>query len=340
MPVLAWDVMSGSGPGSLAHLRRPLALPLAIAAACLLIAACGGAGKTSAKVTAARLVSQAVSASDAVDSGQLSLTVILNLDGIKELDSQPVTLDLTGPFQRDADGQLSADLGATIEVAGTTDKLEVVLLPGHLYLGIGGTFYDLPRNQPQATTGSTGDTGPSGGLLDTLGQRGWLTNLRDLGSADVGGVTTEHVSGDIDVSRVLGAATSAPGSGSTGASGVAGLLPLLAQAITSAKVDVYTGVADHIVRRLHLAVAFTVPALAATALDGLSGGSLDLDATLTDLGRPQTIVAPANSQPRSRLLNGIFYLESRFGALAPLFAGTATGASFGGLFSSGHSATS
>ena len=76
------------------------------------------------------------------------------------------------------------------------------------------------------------------------------------------------------------------------------------------------------VRELKLAVAFAVPSLASGALGGLTGGSLDLDATLTQLNQRQTITAPASSPPASGILNGIYALESQFGSLASLFAGS------------------
>ena len=313
----------------------------------MLIAACAGGAKPTAKATAARLVSQAVTASGAVDSGRVALRLTLTLDGIKQLAGEPVTLEVSGPFQRGQAGQVSADLAATIEAAGTTAKLEVVLVPGHTYLGIGGTFYDLPRRQsdnaPGATglSGPSGPSGPSGGIFGVLGidPHSWLTDLHDAGSADVGGVKTEHVRARVDVASVLGAAAKLGGGagGWTGASGLGGIAPLLTQAITSATADVYTGIDDHVVRRFDLAVSFTVPAPAA-ATDGLSGGTLQLVTTLTDLDKPQTITPPVNAQPRSHLLNGIFDLESRFGSLASLFAGS--GGSFGGLFSRGNSASS
>ena len=311
----------------------------------MLLAACAGGTKPTAKATAARLVSQAVTASGAVDSGRVALTLTLTLDGIKQLAGEPVTLDVNGPFQRGESGPLSADLAATIEAAGTSAKLELVLVPGHTYLGIGGAFYDLPRRQSVSaagTTGLSGPSGPSGGILGMLGidPHGWLTDLHDEGSADVGGVKTEHVSARVDVASLLGAAAKLGGGagGSTGASGLAGIAPLLTQAITSATADVYTGIDDHVVRRFDLAVSFTVPAPAAAATAGLSGGALHLVTTLSDLDEPQTITAPVNAQPRSHLLNGIFDLESRFGSLASLFAGS--GGSFGGLFSRAGSASS
>jgi hypothetical protein len=308
-------------------------------AACILIAACAGGGKPTAKATAARLVSQAVSASGAVDSGRVALTLTLSLDGIKQLAGEPVTLDVSGPFRRDPNGQISADLAATVEAAGDSAHIEVVLLPGHTYLGIGGAFYDLPRPAGDGAQGASGPSGASGGILGTLGidPHGWLTDLHDVGPADIGGVKTEHVSARVDIASLFGATAMAGVVGSTGPSGLAGLAPLLAQAITSAKADVYTGLDDHIVRRFDLAVSFTVPALADAAVDGLSGGTLNLVTTLTDLGQPQTITPPANAQPRSHLLNGVFDLESRFGSLAPLFAGS--GATLGGVFSAPRSAS-
>lgn len=307
-----------------------------------MIAACGSGGKATAKVTAATLVSQAFSASHAVDSGQLALSLTLMLDGVKQLDGEPLTLDVSGPFERDGAGRLSADLGVSLTAAATNAKLDIDLAPGHLYLGVGGTFYDLSQQ------GSGGDglgvSGPSGasGLLGTLGidPRHWLTDPRDVGTLEVDGVQTEHLSAGVDVATMLGDIAKLVGSagaggagagaaiGASGASGLAGSLGLLTQAITSARVDIYTGVADHILRRFDVAVSFSVPALAAGAVTGLTGGSLELDVTLSDLDKPQTIAPPANVQPRSRLLNGIFDLESQFGSLAALFAGAGT--DFGG----------
>jgi len=348
--------MSGIRRASPANLRRPLALPLAIVA-CVVIAACGSGGKATAKATAARLVSQAFSASHAVDSGHLAVSLTLLLDGVKQLGGAPLTLDVSGPFERDATGRFSADLAVSITAATTTAKLAIDLAPGHVYLGVGGTFYDLPGNDGGAGAdglGATGETGSSGasGLFGMLGidARSWLTNPRDVGAAEVGDVRTEHISAGVDLATMLsdvakltagaaiGSSGSSGSSGAIGSSGPAGSLGLLAQAITSAKVDIYTGLDDHILRRLVVAVSFSVPAIAAGALGGLSGGSLDLDATLTDLDKPQTVAAPANVQPPSRLLNGIFDLESQFGSLASLFAGSGSG--FAGLIPANGSATS
>jgi hypothetical protein len=308
------------------------------------IAGCGSGGKATAKVTAARLVSQAFSASHTVDSGQLALSLTLMLDGVKQLGGEPLTLDVSGPFERDGAGQLSADLAVSLTAAATNAKLAIDLAPGHVYLGVGGTFYDLPQSGSGGGLGASGPAGATGasGLFGMLGidPRSWLTNPRDAGIAEVGGVRTEHLSAGVDVASTLAdiAKLTTGGTGGTGASGPAGSLALLGQAITAAKADIYTGVDDHVLRRVVVAVSFSVPAAAAGVLGGLSGGSLALDATLTDLNKPQTITPPTNVQSRSHLLNGIFDLESQFGALATLFAGS--GSNFGGLITGSGSASS
>jgi hypothetical protein len=138
-----------------------------------------------------------------------------------------------------------------------------------------------------------------------------------------GGTGSSGPSGDSGDSGPSGASGSSGDSGSSGATADSGspldtALPLLESAITSASVDVYTGVSDHLLRRVQIALAFTVPPIAGGALGGLRGGTLDLDLTLSDLGRPQSIGAPPDVQPSSKLFNGVLALESQFGSLAPL----------------------
>jgi hypothetical protein len=344
--------MSRVGSASARKLRRLAAIPLATAAA-LALAACGGgahADKTAAaKVSPAKLVSQSFSASDALNSGHVALTLDLRLDGVKQLDGKPIALSVSGPFQRTG-GELDTDLVATVSAGSSSAELALDKVGKDTYVELAGTFYKLP------TAGASGATGVSG-LLGATGARGLLggfgidpssllSDPRDVGEKTVGGVLTEHVQAQInianvlnDVSKMIGGAT-----GANGASTSTSVLALLQSAITKAQVDVYTGVADHIVREFDLDIAFTVPAIAAGVLDGLTGGSLTLDATLTALGQSQTVTAPANAQPSSKLLNGVFALESKFGSLAAVVAGltgsNGSAKNFGGLLSGAGANTS
>jgi hypothetical protein len=309
-------------------------VPLAIASA-VAIAACGGGGHAkkaaSVKTSPAALVSQTFSASNTINSGRVALAVTLALDGVKQLGGKPVTLDVSGPFQRGAGNDISTDLSATVQAASSTANIGLDKVGKKLYLGLAGTFYALPvSSTAKPSAGATG----AEGMLSALGidPKTWLTDPHIVGTESVGGVSTEHLTAQINVANVLNDVSKLVSSatGSTGAGTSSDTLALIESAITSAQVDVYTGVADHIVRRFDLAIAFTVPQIAASALGGLTGGSLKLDVTLTELNQPQTITAPANTQPSSKLLNGVFALESQFGSLASLFSGISSGSSTGG----------
>jgi len=340
--------MSRVGRASAWPLRRLAIIPLATTAA-IAVAACGGGGhakSAAALATPAQLVSQSFSASDAVNSGQISLSLALSLDGIKALGGKPIALDVSGPFQRGAGG-VSTDLQATVSVASSNAKIGIDKIGSAIYLGLGGTFYALPAKLGSGATGATGASGASGGsgLLGGLGihPSTWLTDPHNVGQKRVGGVLTDHLRAQIDVANVLNDVSKLIASSGSGASSTStSTLALLESAVTTAEVDIYTGVDDHVVREFDLDIAFSVPAIAAGAIDGLTGGSLTLDVTLTNLNQPQTIAAPVNPQPSSKLLNGVFALESRFGSLASLAAGLSGGSSFGGLLkgAAGTSATS
>jgi hypothetical protein len=325
--------MNRAGRASRFKLRRLAGVPLAVGAAAA-IGACGGSGHatTSATIKAspASLVSQSFSASDAINSGQVALAVKLKLDGIAQLGSKPITLEVSGPFERSAGNQISTDLSARVSIAGSTANLGFDAVDKKLYVGLGGTFYQLPASTtPKSSVGASG----ASGVLSALGinPKTWLTDPHIVGTADVGGVTTEHLTAQVDIANVLNDLSKVVAStGSTGAGATtSNALSLVESAISSAQVDIYTGVTDHIVRKFDLAIDFTVPQIAAAAFDGLTGGSLNLDVTLTQLGQSQTITAPANPQPSSKLLNGVFALESQFGSLASL-ASLVSGGSSGG----------
>ena len=334
--------MSRAGRASSWQLRRLRTVALVVGAGTL-IAACGGSAHSAARkppvvrLTPAALVSQTFSSTGAVKSGRVALHLSLALDGITQLGGKPVTLDLAGPFSSTAAGT-ATDLRATLSAASSSAGLGLVLAGGKAYLGIDGTFYELSHSSSAtAALGASGASGASGvlGMLSSLGirPRGWLSTPHTIGQATVGGVATTHIRAQVNIPNLLGDLSRVTASGSTGATGASGssstsstVLALVESAVTNATVDVYTGDGDHVVRRVDLAMAFTIPSIAAGALGGLTGGSLTLDLTLTDLGTAETITAPANAQPFSKLLNGVFALESRFGALAPLFASLSPGA--------------
>ncbi|MGH2849881.1 MAG: hypothetical protein ACRDLP_04630 [Solirubrobacteraceae bacterium] len=320
---------------------RRTGVPILALACAAAIAACGGGGHAQPSAKAAKsavLVDQAFSATGQVNSGHIDIVLDVTLDGVSKLDGKPIVLEISGPFTRTPGGGASADLTVTLTSAVRTLTLGLDAVDGKYYVGYDGSWYRVPGNvHPGHWTGATGASGASG-LFATLGinPKSWLTDPHDAGTTTVGGVDTTHFTAQVDLpnlfndlSKLIAARTGATGATGPTSPVVTGL-QAIESAITSAEVDVYTGTADHIVRQVHVAVDFKVPSQAAGLVGGLTGGSLDLTATLTQLNSPQTVTAPSAVQPLSGLQRVLRRLERRLGGGLSIGAG----GSFGGILSS------
>lgn len=291
-------------------LRRGGGVVMILAAAAG-IAACGGSSKPA--VSASKLLSQTLNPpSSAIRSGNLSLTLNAQLNGIAALDGQPVSLNLSGPFVAGSPVTSSKfDFSATIDYAGETIPFTVISTGKAAYVQFGGTYYVLPPSITSRLFGSAAGTSSSEqALLGKLGikPRNWLTNARIVGGATVGGVATTHLTAQLDVAKMLGDvatfishAAALPGATSLSRVSRADLSQL-SSAIHSANVDIYSGASDHIIREFKFALSFTVPPIDQSSVYGLTGGSVTLDVTLTNLNAPETITAPTSSEPLSDLL--------------------------------------
>lgn len=290
---------------------RAVAAVLGVLAVAGSIAACGGSSGSGPPAT--RLLSQTFGANAGeVRSGELSLSVHASLPGLAALGGSSLGVQLSGPFSV-ARGQPPAfDLNATVSALGSSIPVGVISASGSLYVVFAGADYSLPASiarllEREASAQST----RSRSLLTSLGidPRSWLENAQDVGSASVGGVSTDHITAQVntakfvaDLQKILGDVGSAVPGASAAVAGDD--LRLLAQIVKSATVDVYTGAGDHIVREFRLAVSLSVPQTDQAALGGLTGGSLTLDLVITNLNAPETISPPANSKPLSSLLRG------------------------------------
>jgi hypothetical protein len=146
-----------------------------------------------------------------------------------------------------------------------------------------GKAYEVPAVLVQQLGSTVGTTFK--GPLPQLELTKWISNPRNAGLATVDGVSTVKITGDVDVARM-----SRDLSQLTGALGVAGGGQLnLAPAVKNAKVEVYTGADDYILRRI-------------VVKGDVKGDPSVFDLTLTKIGQPQPITAPANPRPFSELL--------------------------------------
>jgi hypothetical protein len=151
----------------------------------------------------------------------------------------------------------------------------------------------------QAIEQAGGDPGTCD--IDFVGD--WLTNLENEGTEDVDGVETIHISGDLNVERVLDdlgeIAASTPGVN------LQGFQPSqLATAVPESHFDLYTGSDDYLLRQLDIALAIDPSAatggMAVVPVDRIDFG---FSITLSGLNEPQTIAPPTGgTRPIEELL--------------------------------------
>ena len=119
-----------------------------------------------------------------------------------------------------------------------------------------------------------------------------------------------------DINTLLGKAKNLGASSTTGVP--QGLSPkvqaTIERSVKDAKVDIYTGVDDHALRRLALTVDLVVPKDAQKQAGGLKSGQLRFDLTIADLNKEQTINAPAGARPFSELQSQLAALQGGTGS--------------------------
>jgi hypothetical protein len=90
--------------------------------------------------------------------------------------------------------------------------------------------------------------------------------------------------------------------------------------VKGAKIDVYTGKKDKILRKLRVVLDFEVAKNLQTQTSGISAGNVDFTVEASDINEPQEIEAPKNARPLSEL-------RQQLGAIGALPNGGGTGGS-------------
>ncbi len=155
-----------------------------------------------------------------------------------------------------------------------------------------------------------------------------LTNLKNEGTEDVAGTQSIHVSGTVDVNKLVSAIKPlAQQAQSLGGLGAAGSVPSPAELgqieklVKSASFDVYSAEGSHLLTRLAGNLELEGPG-------GNGSATISFDVTLGGVNEPQTIEAPSNAKPISELYKQIGFDPSALGALGGL--SPSTGGSTGG----------
>ena len=327
---------------------RLLFAAVALFAASAFIVACGGSSDSasSSNENPQQVIDQTFSGdTEKVDSGNLDLSLSVDVSG-----DQGGTLDakLSGPFENQGTAKvpkLDLDVSASGSGSGSADfsfdggltstgDAAFVNYKGTDY-EVDKTIFDQFKQQVESSAGQqTQNQGSGKALLQALGiddPKALLTNLSNEGTADVKGTETTHVSGDVNVAKLVDGLKNLAGTaGALGALGGSSQLPSPDQldqvrdSIKEAHFDLYSGNDDHILRRLGIALSIEPTTGSADKID------VAFDFSLGDVNGSQTIEAPSSPKPFTDLLSSLGVDPSALGALGSLGLGAGGSGSSGG----------
>jgi hypothetical protein len=297
---------------STAAIRRTSALLAALAAAAVL-ASCGGGGDDAADTgdkaspsagpepAAVKLLKQAIGPNRTARSGRIDARTEITLTGVKGFE-EPFAATLSGPYSYRKGAALpdyELQLGVRDNGVGLTS------LNGRSWVLLGTTGFKLPaavrsRLERLSARGRNG-------LTRTLEQFGiapwrWETNQRIAEQAKLDGVAVQHITTGFTSGAILKDANTLLGLLAplrlTRATGLPDMIPRSARKVIARNVTVkqghqWVGLKDKVIRRSGFTMKFTIPKADRAKVGGISGGSVVGELTVTDVGKPQTIGAPA-----------------------------------------------
>ena len=292
-------------------LRHVLAALACLGLCGFALTACGDDEKE--KTGAQGLLDQTFgSGAAAIDNGRLNLTFQLDPKGLLALGG-PIKLALDGPFAVQGKGQLphvDVDFAATL--AREIFRGTVLSTGRAAFVQLDGDSYEVDREFVAGLRRGLTDAADSKqpGLkalgIDPLR---WISGAQERGEESIGGVDTTRISANVKVATLLAdldrLLTKAGGSGG----GARGLLSpeirqQIADGVKTAKVDIWTGTDDKIMRQLAVRIDFAFKA-GETPISGLEAGKINLRLRLTDVNETKlSVPAPTGARPLADLTGG------------------------------------
>jgi hypothetical protein len=292
---------------------RIFTLFAALIALATAFAACGGGGSNDPQSVVDEATLQGI------ESGNVDLSLGIDVKGGK---GGHLDIGLSGPFQGESEAEYpELDMTASAKGAIGGEKVNfeggLTLLGNKAYVGYKGTEYEVDpttfnfvrtiiKRRGGGQKQSTELTACQEAAAE-LQISNFVENLKGEGSADVGGTSTNKVSGDLDVSGAVEAAAELSENPACSAQlSAAGSSPArlekakaqIEESLKEAHIVLYVG-DDHIVRRV--TAQATVEPPKGSGGEGAKSAEIDLDLTLTGVNEEQTISAPTGSQPLSNL---------------------------------------
>jgi hypothetical protein len=293
-----------------AHSRPPriaILISLLAAAALLAVTGCGGGGNS----TGARaLIDKAFK--QPIHSALVTINLQASLSGVPQL-SQPIQLRLAGPFKSNGHGKLpSLDWKVDFSGGGQAFSAGLVSTGDDAFVNFQGQNYEVGKAQVAQFNSQLAAQAQNRNRqsLKSFGidPRDWISNPQEKGDQTVNGVATNHVQAGIDVGKLLNDLNKVLAKAGSLGTTVAAPRQIPKSVIDSAKnivknpkFDLYSGKVDNVIRRLAVAIDFSVPSGSQAKVGGLKSGTVNFTVDFTNVGQPQTITAPTGAKPIGQL---------------------------------------
>jgi hypothetical protein len=292
----------------LTRIRTAIALVLALVSA-LLIAACGGGGNDE---DPQQVLEQTFSNPTSIRSGLFDLDVRIETSGGES--PGKFEAKLGGRFQSRGSEQFPLfDFDISLEGEGGSESFSgaggLTSTGDQAFVKFQGTEYSVPQALYQqfvttyAQLQSQSSSSEGAGLLQALGvdPAKWLSDLKNEGMEEIQGTETIHITGEANVPQLVDDLKKIAQRAGTAAGNIdPAQFDRLEGTIESGELDVNSGEDDKLLRRLQLDFELKPPEGTPGAPDSVD---FFLQLNLADVNQPQSIEAPANSQPLQNLLD-------------------------------------
>ena len=249
-----------------------------------------------------------------IGSADVTLDVEIELDGIDEL-QDPIEIALTGPYDSREKGQIPmVDWDVTVGAQNQSFNATLTSTGDRAFVGFQGTEYEVSEQTVAALNQQLAANENSEGERDLsefgINARDWVVDAEEEGDEEVAGVETTHVSGKLDVTRVLEdlntvVQEAAKLGGPLGQQAPPELTDeqkdQIEEVVQDPGFDAYVGTEDDALHRLSADLEFEVPEDSREQVGGLEGGRVSFSIEFANIGSAQPIEAPEGARPISEL---------------------------------------
>jgi hypothetical protein len=288
-------------------------------------AACGGDDGGGSDEDPQQVLDRTFSEESDIESADLDASLEIDIAGDG---GGQFTANLSGPIDGSGEGTPTFDLTADISGEGGGDSIDFeggAISTGDAgYISYEGTAYELDSQtfglveQIFESASQQQDDEQTGDVPDV---RSFLTEVTNEGTEDVEGTETVHVSGAVDIEKLVDTllpfaerANELGGLGATAQIPTPAELDQLKELVKSATFDVYSGTDDDLLRRFVIDLELQEPR-------GEGSATIGLDITLGDVNESQEVEAPADAEPLANLLSELGVDLGGLGALGGLDGG-------------------